>query len=130
MPKASPLYEKLGLFLGNGIVNSNGPHWKKQRSICEPAFHRGYLKSLTNKIFESASVMVENHISKTPVDVFALFNLLTLDVITMSAFSTDYGFLKNENIEIRDKLLEITHLMNEYVAMPLYQFIFPFRYWR
>ena len=36
----SPLYEKLRMFLGNGLLTSEDDFWLRQRRIAQPAFHR------------------------------------------------------------------------------------------
>jgi hypothetical protein len=46
LPKDETLYEKLQMLMGNGLVNSKGKQWKKQRAICEAAFHKMHLKSI------------------------------------------------------------------------------------
>jgi cytochrome P450 len=36
----SPLYQKLRMFLGNGLLTSEDEFWLRQRRIAQPAFHR------------------------------------------------------------------------------------------
>jgi cytochrome P450 len=36
----SPLYDKLRLSLGNGLLTSEDEFWLRQRRIAQPAFHR------------------------------------------------------------------------------------------
>ncbi len=59
LPKPPELYHKLSLFLGNGIVNAGGPEWKRQRTICEAAFHKNHLKTLVESMAISAKQMMK-----------------------------------------------------------------------
>src|SRR6185369_1329002 len=36
----SPLYQKLRMFLGNGLLTSEDEFWLRQRRIAQPAFNR------------------------------------------------------------------------------------------
>ena len=57
-----------------------------------------------------------------------MFNLLTLDVVTQSAFSLNFDFLENGNDKFWKEMLETTELMNEYILKPLWQYLHPFQY--
>src|SRR5262245_26868485 len=37
-------YDGLKLVLGNGLVTSEGDHWRKQRKLAQPAFHHQRLR--------------------------------------------------------------------------------------
>jgi cytochrome P450 len=137
----SSVYQKLSLFLGNGIVNAGGAEWKKQRTICEAAFHKNYLKNLVELMSNSAQKMAGSHVvvcqyplpishfqDKDSVDVFSMFNLLTLDVVTQSAFNLNFDFLENGNDKFWQEMLEVTELMNEYIMKPFWKYMHPFQY--
>jgi cytochrome P450 len=44
----SPLYQKLRMHLGNGLLTSEGEFWLRQRRIAQPAFHRQRVAGLAN----------------------------------------------------------------------------------
>src|SRR6187200_3734892 len=48
----SPLYQKLKMFLGDGLLTSEDEFWLRQRRIAQPAFHR-------QKVAELATVMAD-----------------------------------------------------------------------
>src|SRR5574342_756154 len=50
----SPLYEKLRMSLGNGLLTSEDDFWLRQRRIAQPAFHRQRIASLANIMADSA----------------------------------------------------------------------------
>jgi len=50
----SPLYDKLRLFLGNGLLTSEDGFWLRQRRIAQPAFHRQRMAALAGVMAEAA----------------------------------------------------------------------------
>src|SRR5918996_3518131 len=50
----SPLYDKLRLSLGNGLLTSEDEFWLRQRRIAQPAFHRHRIAALAGVMAESA----------------------------------------------------------------------------
>ncbi|CDH50142.1 cytochrome p450 [Lichtheimia corymbifera JMRC:FSU:9682] len=78
-------------FVGNDNVSIvNGHHWKDQRKIMNPAFHRatpvGMFGSLMPKVFR----LVEE---QPTVPVLELMQKLTLDALGKSVFGFDFGGL-------------------------------------
>ena len=50
----SPLYEKLRLSLGNGLLTSEDDFWLRQRRIAQPAFHRQRVAALAGVMAQAA----------------------------------------------------------------------------
>src|SRR6185503_21098897 len=50
----SPLYEKLRVLLGNGLLTSEGDFWLRQRRIAQPAFHRQRIAALAGVMADAA----------------------------------------------------------------------------
>ena len=42
----SPLYQKLRMSIGNGLLTSEDEFWLRQRRIAQPAFHRQRVAAL------------------------------------------------------------------------------------
>ena len=40
----------LAKYVGQGLLTSDGEHWKKQRKLIQPAFHKKQLSNLLNSI--------------------------------------------------------------------------------
>src|SRR5262245_48498369 len=53
--RKSPLYEKLKLSLGNGLLTSEGEFWLRQRRIAQPAFNRQRIAALGSVMAEAAA---------------------------------------------------------------------------
>src|SRR5690606_2141845 len=75
-------------YLGKGLLTSEGEHWRKQRRLIQPAFHK---KQLVN-ILESINAAVKAEISKIEVekfiDIFPVFNDLAFQTVVKSLFSS------------------------------------------
>lgn len=50
----SPLYQKLRMHLGNGLLTSEGEFWLRQRRIAQPAFHRQHVAGLAHVMATAA----------------------------------------------------------------------------
>ncbi len=51
-------YKVLALLLGNGLLNSEGDFWKRQRRLAQPAFHRESLKRVCDIVTNSTQEML------------------------------------------------------------------------
>jgi cytochrome P450 len=91
----SPLYEKLRLFLGNGLLTSEGDFWLRQRRIAQPAFHRQRMAALAGVMAESARDAAARWqglaSAGTPVDVDEEMMRLTRTVVVRALLGADLG---------------------------------------
>jgi len=91
--KETPGYGVLKLLLGEGLLTSEGAHWKRQRRISQPAFHRKVIAGFFNTFLEQGQRMVlelsPHADSGAPVDMVAVLNKLTLRVAARTLFGTD-----------------------------------------
>jgi cytochrome P450 len=86
-------YEVLKLFLGNGLLTSEGDFWLKQRRLAQPAFHRERLQKLSQEIINATEKFVEKlyNYAKTGEE-FNLshhLNALALEIVSRALFTTD-----------------------------------------
>lgn len=98
-PKSSP-YREASLFLGNGILNSEGDFWKSQRMMMQPEFTRSVIAAFGEAMRRNAqNLQIENQ--SAPVDVSLLAMHLAFANICQYIFGED--FHRNESI-IREAL--------------------------
>ncbi|RSK39780.1 cytochrome P450 [Mangrovimonas spongiae] len=84
----SPIQTKdLAKYLGNGLLTSEGEHWRKQRKLIQPAFHKKHLENLIATIKET--IIEELHSIQTGIDmdVLPFFSDLAFKVVVKSLFS-------------------------------------------
>lgn len=79
--------------LSKFMVSTNGPDWKRMRSITSPAFTSGKMKNMMALIdpsFESLTRVLRRYaLSHQSVETKNIFQCLSIDVITKTAFATD-----------------------------------------
>ncbi|KAH9513041.1 Cytochrome P450 3A4 [Bulinus truncatus] len=92
--------KSLGLFL------EDGHQWKRSRSLLTPAFSTGKLKKMTPIMLEAADILTERLTEKSKeeksIDIYSVFQSLTLDVIGRCAF----GLKTNAQVDEKDMFLQ------------------------
>lgn len=78
----------LAKYIGRGLLTAEGNHWRRQRKLIQPAFHKKQLKGLLEKIRvaileEYTRIQVEKEI-----DVFPIFNDLAFQTVVKALFSS------------------------------------------
>ncbi|MDH7913310.1 cytochrome P450 [Winogradskyella sp. SYSU M77433] len=78
----------LAKYVGQGLLTSEGEHWRKQRKLIQPAFHKKQLTKLLDTI-QKAIVSEYNKIETDKViDIFPIFNDLAFQTVVKSLFSS------------------------------------------
>src|SRR5262245_9593169 len=91
----SPLYEKLKIFLGNGLLTSEDDFWLRQRRIAQPAFSRQRIAALADTMAVAAHETADRWESLAaagrPVDVEEEMMRLTRTVVLRTLLGGDLG---------------------------------------
>ena len=91
----SPLYDKLRLVLGNGLLTSEDGFWLRQRRIAQPAFHRQRIAGLADTMAEAAQQAAAGWrryaVSGSVVDVDEEMMRLTRTVVLRTLLGSDLG---------------------------------------
>ena len=81
----------LKMVLGEGLLSSEGPHWRKQRSIAMPHFTCGqvlnYLPLIVSEVNKMLSKWRDNARRKDTIDLARDVNLLTMNIILKAVYS-------------------------------------------
>ncbi|WP_026754035.1 cytochrome P450 [Sediminibacter sp. Hel_I_10] len=80
--------EDLVKYVGRGLLTSEGEHWKKQRKLIQPAFHKKKLENLLGSIQSAIVSEYQNIETNKTFDVFPLFNDLAFQTVVKSLFSS------------------------------------------
>ncbi len=106
-------YEKLRPVLGNGLITSDGDHWRHHRQVMQPAFSRkrlGQLCEVTANITRDRVDQWFEYAAKSlPVNMSQELEKLTLQVVTESLFGTDAT-------SSMDAIRETFSILNEDIA--------------
>jgi cytochrome P450 len=91
----SPLYQKLRLSLGNGLLTSEDEFWLRQRRIAQPAFHRQRVSALAGVMAQAARETANEWQSiesaGRPVDVADEMMRFTRTVVLRALLGGDLG---------------------------------------
>ncbi|WP_339712302.1 cytochrome P450 [uncultured Kriegella sp.] len=77
----------LAKYLGKGLLTSEGEHWRKQRKLIQPAFHKKQLARLLASIQETIIDALNQVNTGMSTDVFPIFNDLAFKTVVRSLFS-------------------------------------------
>lgn len=95
-------------YLGKGLLTSEGAHWKRQRKLIQPTFHKQNLISLLG-MMQGA---IKEELSKFPVgkvfDVEPYFGRLAFQVVAKSLFS---GAVDDRSISRLQEIVEAAQKM-------------------
>lgn len=88
----SKSYDQMKMFLGNGLVTSEGDFWKKQRRIIQPVFYKEHLKKLYERMVDVTDGYVKDlqkRISENPeVCMSKEMMQVTAEIVMQTLFST------------------------------------------
>lgn len=90
----SPTYRGLQLVLGNGLVNSEGELWRRQRKLAQPAFHHRRLRGFADQMVRCTADMLDawgRKPSPRQLDVHDEMLALTMRTVGHTLFSTELG---------------------------------------
>jgi cytochrome P450 len=85
-----PIYKAiLGRFLGDGLLVSDGAHWRTQRKHVQPAFHHARVGRYAAAMVDAAARAASTWESGAPFDADDVMMRLSLDIIARTLFDAD-----------------------------------------
>ncbi|HKJ48532.1 MAG TPA: cytochrome P450 [Christiangramia sp.] len=75
-------------YVGEGLLTSEGEHWKKQRKLIQPAFHKKQLANLLDSIRQAILQEYEKITPEKEIDIFPIYNDLAFQTVVKSLFSS------------------------------------------
>lgn len=112
--------EDIAKYLGNGLLTAEGNHWKRQRKLMQPAFHKKQLVNLLESIKAAINTELDKIGSGGELDIFPVFNDLAFQTVVKSLFSSAAS---QEEI---DRLQYITEAAQKMLVRELRQ---PYKGW-
>lgn len=80
--------EDLAKYVGKGLLTAEGEHWKKQRKLIQPAFHKKQLENLLESIKSAILLEYEKIKPNKRLDIFPILNDLAFQTVVKSLFSS------------------------------------------
>ena len=91
--------ERVAILLGNGIMTSEGEHWRTQRKLLQPAFHRKVIATWMPHVHAATDRLARRweHAAKRgePVNVTQDMSEATLEVVLRALFGEDLALLES-----------------------------------
>lgn len=95
--------ERVAILLGNGLMTSEGDHWRMQRKMVQPAFHRRIISTWMPHIHAANARLAqrwsEAASAGTTINVTQDMSDVTLDVVLRALFGDDLARLDLPNGE-------------------------------
>ena len=85
-------FQVLKIFLGNGLLTSDGEFWRRQRRLAQPAFHRQKLAALTQTMITETATWLDELKQRNrtqPVNVSQAFMDVTMRIVCKTLFGSD-----------------------------------------
>jgi len=87
--KSRMVTEKLGRFIGNGLLTSNGAYWLRQRRLIQPGFHPQKVKELYTIMQATIDGFLEKFPAGDAIDIYPLMNRLAFEVVINTLFDAE-----------------------------------------
>lgn len=86
-------FDRVKMLLGNGIIVSDGPFWRRQRRMIQPAFSRKVIADLSEQIKRCNLELLDSWAVKAdrgePINITSESSELALQIVLRSLFSED-----------------------------------------
>lgn len=116
----SPIQTKhLAKYVGQGLLTSNGDHWKKQRKLIQPAFHKKQLLNLLDTMKRAIDEQLDTIAPSRTIDVFPMFNDLAFQTVVKSLFSdavSDAEIKRVQDITEKAQMMLVKELRQPYLG--------------
>lgn len=117
----SPIQTKdLAKYVGEGLLTAEGDHWKKQRKLIQPAFHKKQLAQLLDAMHTVIKEELARVEPNKPFDVFNVFNDLAFMTVVKALFQTDVD---------RDKINRLQYITEQAQKMLVKELRQPYKSW-
>lgn len=117
----SPIQTKdLAKYVGKGLLTAEGNHWKKQRKLIQPAFHKKQLRQLLEAMDTVINDELERIETDKPFDIYTVFNDLAFMTVLKSLFQTEVN---------RDKVNRVQYITEEAQKMLIKELRQPYKSW-
>lgn len=104
------------LFLGNGLVSSDGEFWRKQHKMIRPAFHRERIESYASFMRTFTHEMLNEWKENDQIDICEEMTALTLAIVAKSLFNAD---VKGDAKDVGQAMLVISDVLVQHINKPI-----------
>lgn len=99
------LFDQARVFMGNGLLTSNGDFHRQQRHLMQPAFRRERISGWIGQMGQSATATVSSWRKGHTIDVVPVMHELVLDILTRMLFAA--GLKPEVKMKIRHAISDL-----------------------
>lgn len=92
-------------YLGEGLLNSDGDFWRRQRKLMQPAFHVNRISAYADTMVQYAQRMIDSWQDGDIRDIAEDMMQVTLYIVGKTLFDTDFSTTSGEVAEALDYML-------------------------
>lgn len=121
--RKSSSYDVIRLVVGEGLLTSEGEHWKRQRRLAQPSFHKQRIAHFSRAMAEEAEAMLARweHAPAGGLDIAAEMRRVTLAVVGRTLFSSDVGrYADAVSRGLEGALDYVDHRLNDVYKPPMW----------
>lgn len=118
--KSKIVAEKLGRFIGNGLLTSNGEYWLRQRRLIQPGFHKQKIHNLYEVMQKTVDGFLHDFPVGKEVDFYPMMNKLAFQIVINTLFNIPMPE------KIFQELADIISEVQEFIVKDIRQ---PYKYW-
>ncbi len=104
--KAKLDHQIFNIFLGNGLIISEGDFHKRQRRLMQPAFHSKRINAYAETMVDYSQRMLKGWRNGAQIDIHEAMSTLTRQIVLKTLFNTD-------DSPEADVIAESVHVLNE-----------------
>lgn len=115
----SPAFQVLRIFLGDGLLTSDGDFWRRQRRLAQPTFHRQKLTILAQTMVQEAAVWMnelQQQAERGPVNLSQSLMDVTMRIVCKTLFGTD---VQGKLDGLSHALETVNYLANKMLLNPI-----------
>ena len=121
----SRYYDRVRVVVGEGLVTTEGPKWRRLRRMAQPAFHRKRVEALAGAMTDATGAMLDRWRSHArgggPLDLTPEFTALTLRIVGRALLSIDLGGEADRiGAAITTALEYLDHRINNLLPLPTF----------
>lgn len=112
----SSVYRRGLRILGNGLLNSEGTFWQRQRRLVQPAFHRERIASYSTLMIDYTQRLLEQWQDGEVRDIHSEMMNLALAIVAKALLDVDVAEEKESIHAVLDVVIHVNdQLMNQYL---------------
>ena len=111
--------EDLAKYVGKGLLTAEGDHWRKQRKLIQPTFHKKQLRDLLHTMQNAIDAEYERIETNKKVDIFPILSDLAFQVVVKSLFTlavTDEEIVRLQHITEAAQKMLVRELRQPYLG--------------